>query len=49
MVNPSAVIEFRENTADDPARRKPDITKVTTELGWAPKVCAVQAAAPCMP
>lgn len=38
VVNPNAVIEFRENTADDPARRKPDITKVKTELGWEPKV-----------
>jgi UDP-glucuronate decarboxylase len=28
VVNPNAKIEFRENTADDPSRRKPDITKV---------------------
>jgi hypothetical protein len=28
VVNPDAKIEFRENTADDPSRRKPDITKV---------------------
>ncbi len=27
MVNPDAEIVFRENTADDPNRRKPDITK----------------------
>ncbi len=38
VVNPNAVIEFRENTADDPGRRKPDITKVKTTLGWEPKV-----------
>ena len=28
VVNPDANIEFRENTADDPSRRKPDITRV---------------------
>jgi len=27
VVNPAAEIVFRENTADDPSRRKPDITK----------------------
>jgi UDP-glucuronate decarboxylase len=29
---------FVPNTADDPARRKPDITKAKTILGWEPKV-----------
>lgn len=29
---------FVENTADDPSRRKPDITKAKTLLGWQPKV-----------
>jgi UDP-glucuronate decarboxylase len=29
---------FRENTADDPTRRKPDITKIRTELKWEPQV-----------
>ncbi|PNH12089.1 UDP-glucuronic acid decarboxylase 1 [Tetrabaena socialis] len=38
VVNPAAVIEYRENTADDPARRRPDITKVKEALGWEPKV-----------
>lgn len=38
VVNPDAVIEFRENTADDPSRRKPDITKLRTKYGWEPKV-----------
>ena len=28
VVNPDATIEFRDNTPDDPSRRKPDITKV---------------------
>lgn len=28
----------RENTADDPGRRKPDITKIKTAFGWEPKV-----------
>ena len=31
-------ITFVANTADDPARRKPDITKARTLLGWEPKV-----------
>lgn len=31
-------IMFVPNTADDPARRKPDITKAKTILGWSPKV-----------
>lgn len=38
VVNPDAVIEYRENTADDPGRRKPDITKIKTQLGWEPKI-----------
>jgi nucleoside-diphosphate-sugar epimerase len=38
VVAPGAVIEFRENTADDPSRRRPDITKAKTTLGWEPKV-----------
>eukprot|EP00803_Ostreobium_quekettii_P008128 evm.model.scf_877.7 EVM.evm.TU.scf_877.7 scf_877:53551-58148(+) len=38
IVNPEAVIEFRENTADDPKCRKPDITKAKEILGWEPKV-----------
>jgi hypothetical protein len=32
VVNPDAVIEFRENTADDPARRKPNIDLVSHRL-----------------
>jgi len=38
VVNPDAEIVFRENTADDPSRRKPDITKAKELLGWEPKV-----------
>lgn len=38
VVNPNAQIVYQENTADDPSRRKPDITKVKTTLGWEPKV-----------
>jgi nucleoside-diphosphate-sugar epimerase len=33
-----AQLVFVENTADDPSRRKPDITKAKTLLGWQPKV-----------
>jgi hypothetical protein len=29
---------WMENTADDPSRRRPDITKAKTLLGWEPKV-----------
>lgn len=32
VVNPDAKIEYRENTADDPKCRKPDITKVLHRL-----------------
>ena len=28
VVNPKAQITYKENTADDPTRRKPDISKV---------------------
>ena len=38
VVNPNAEIVFRDNTSDDPGRRKPDITKIKTMLGWEPKV-----------
>ncbi|XP_059072911.1 UDP-glucuronic acid decarboxylase 2 isoform X1 [Cryptomeria japonica] len=37
-INPSAQIEFKENTADDPHKRKPDITKAKDLLKWEPKV-----------
>ena len=38
VVNKDAKIEFKENTADDPGRRKPDITLAKTALGWEPKI-----------
>lgn len=38
VVNPAATTVFKENTADDPGRRKPDITKAKTLLKWEPKV-----------
>ena len=31
-------IVYKENTADDPSRRRPDITKIKTLLGWEPQV-----------
>ena len=40
VVDPTATVVYKPNTADDPSRRKPDITKATTLLGWAPKVAA---------
>ncbi|XP_059646981.1 UDP-glucuronic acid decarboxylase 1 [Cornus florida] len=37
-IDSSARIEFRENTADDPHMRKPDISKAKELLNWEPKV-----------
>ncbi|QHO23648.1 UDP-glucuronic acid decarboxylase [Arachis hypogaea] len=37
-IDPSATIEFRPNTADDPHMRKPDISKAKELLNWEPKV-----------
>ena len=43
VVNPDVKIVYKENTADDPSRRKPDITKVTPTgiLQSCLKVCIV--------
>ena len=38
VVNPDVRIVYKANTADDPSRRKPDISKVTF-----PKCCMVEA------
>ena len=38
VVNPAATISYQDNTADDPSRRKPDITKVKKVVGWEPKI-----------
>ncbi|XP_071710061.1 UDP-glucuronic acid decarboxylase 1-like [Rutidosis leptorrhynchoides] len=37
-IDSSATIEFKENTADDPQKRKPDISKAKELLNWEPKV-----------
>ncbi|KAL0336856.1 UNVERIFIED_CONTAM: UDP-glucuronic acid decarboxylase 1 [Sesamum calycinum] len=37
-IDPSATIEFRANTADDPHKRKPDISKAKELLNWEPKI-----------
>ncbi|TVU21155.1 hypothetical protein EJB05_30779, partial [Eragrostis curvula] len=37
-IDPEARIEFRQNTADDPHMRKPDISRAKELLGWEPKV-----------
>ncbi|KAJ4816828.1 UDP-glucuronic acid decarboxylase 1 [Rhynchospora pubera] len=37
-IDPSARIEFKPNTPDDPHMRKPDITKAKQLLHWEPKV-----------
>jgi hypothetical protein len=38
VIDPRAQVVYRENTADDPHKRKPDITKAKTLLGWEPKI-----------
>jgi UDP-glucuronate decarboxylase len=38
MVNPDAEIIFKPLPQDDPQRRRPDITKAKTLLGWQPTV-----------
>lgn len=37
-IDSSATIDFRENTADDPHKRKPDISKAKELLNWEPKI-----------
>ena len=37
-IDPNARIEFRQNTEDDPHKRKPDITRAKELLGWEPRV-----------
>ena len=38
VVDKNAKIVFKENTADDPGRRQPDITLAKKALGWEPKI-----------
>lgn len=38
LIAPEASYKITENTPDDPRQRKPDITKATKLLGWAPTV-----------
>jgi nucleoside-diphosphate-sugar epimerase len=38
LVAPNVSWKMVENTPDDPRKRKPDITKAKTILGWEPKV-----------
>ena len=37
-IDSSATIVFKPNTADDPHKRKPDISKAKEMLNWEPKV-----------
>ncbi|KAL6844989.1 hypothetical protein ACP4OV_025162 [Aristida adscensionis] len=37
-IDPNARIEFRQNTQDDPHKRKPDISRAKEQLGWEPKI-----------
>jgi UDP-glucuronate decarboxylase len=38
MVNPDVAIQFKPLPQDDPQRRKPDITRAKTWLGWEPTI-----------
>lgn len=38
MVNPGVALKYEPLPQDDPQRRKPDITRARTHLGWEPKV-----------
>lgn len=38
VIDPSATIEFKPNTADDPHKRKPDISRAKELLNWEPKI-----------
>ncbi len=38
MVNPAAELKYEPLPQDDPKRRKPDITRAQTHLGWEPTV-----------
>jgi UDP-glucuronate decarboxylase len=38
VIDPAAKIVFKENTQDDPHKRKPDITRAKELLGWEPKI-----------
>jgi UDP-glucuronate decarboxylase len=42
MVNPGADIKFEPLPQDDPRRRKPDITRAKTWLGWQPTVALTE-------
>ncbi|KAI8101500.1 hypothetical protein M9435_001606 [Picochlorum sp. BPE23] len=37
VINPEVEISFVKNTADDPSRRRPDISKAKELLGWEPE------------
>ncbi|CAL4900302.1 unnamed protein product [Urochloa decumbens] len=37
-IDSNARIEFRQNTQDDPHKRKPDISRAKELLGWEPKI-----------
>jgi UDP-glucuronate decarboxylase len=39
-VNPDAPIVYQPSTADDPRKRRPDITRAQRVLGWKPRVDA---------
>lgn len=45
VVNPGIKIVYKENTADDPSRRKPDISKVCLSNMGVKCVCCLHSAA----
>jgi UDP-glucuronate decarboxylase len=38
MVNPDVALKYEPLPQDDPQRRRPDITRAKTHLGWEPKI-----------
>lgn len=38
MINPGTSVKFEPLPQDDPRRRKPDITRAKTQLGWEPTI-----------
>jgi len=38
VIDPQATVTYRQNTQDDPHKRKPDISKAREFLGWEPKI-----------
>jgi nucleoside-diphosphate-sugar epimerase len=38
LINPDSAVVYQSAGLDDPRKRKPDITRATTEIGWQPRI-----------